>query len=75
MSNTGSAWMPQIAKLVVELTAARKLQGLTTYELCEKTGLARRSLQNWERGDCQPHLDRLERWAAGLGYTMKIDIE
>lgn len=75
MAANGAHRSPDVARIIVELKASRLMQGMSITVLAERSGIARRSIQDWEHGVCQPHLDTLQRWAKALGYKVTIDIE
>lgn len=75
MAINGNRRSPDVARIVAELRASRVMQGVSVNKLGKAPGLSERSLQAWEREECQPHLDTLQAWARALGYRVTIDIE
>lgn len=75
MPINGKRHSPDVALVVAELRASRIMQGVSINKLGQAPGMSERSLQSWERGDCQPHLDTLQAWARALGYEVTIDIK
>ena len=60
------------ADLPAELRRIRQEQGLTMKQLCKLTFETEPNISYRERGQTRTTLDTLERWAAGLGYTVEI---
>ncbi|MCC8076210.1 MAG: helix-turn-helix domain-containing protein [Clostridiales bacterium] len=52
---------------------ARRETGLTQKELSERTGISQGDISKLERGNGNPSLRTLQRLAAGLGRTLKIE--
>ncbi|MCD7887478.1 MAG: helix-turn-helix domain-containing protein [Clostridiales bacterium] len=52
---------------------ARRETGLTQKELSERTGISQGDISKLERGNGNPSLRTLQRLAAGLGKTLKIE--
>ena len=52
---------------------ARTSQNLTQKELAERTGINQADISKLENGNGNPSLRTLQRLAAGLGKTLKIE--
>lgn len=63
--------MPKKQNQNSKLKALRKRAGLTQEELCEKSGIAVRSVSSWENGEVDPSLESLGKLACGLGMSLK----
>ena len=59
--------------IIPQLIAAREAQHLTRYALAKRIGCGRADLGRWEAGTHTPSLTSLEKWAAALGLTIKIE--
>ena len=63
---------PEFA-IVQAIIDARKASGLTQKELAERTGIAQSDISKLEGGNANPSIKTLQRLAAGMGMTMKIE--
>jgi transcriptional regulator with XRE-family HTH domain len=63
---------PDVAKAVADLTAIRKMRGLSIERVCELTEFARRTLQSYEAGDRIPSAIALSRWAEAFDSQIRI---
>lgn len=63
---------PEFA-IVQAIINARKEAGLTQQELSERTGIAQSDICKLERGNANPSVRTLQRLAAALGKTLKIE--
>jgi len=52
---------------------ARKSSGLTQKELAERTGIAQGDISKLENGNANPSIRTLQRLAAGMGMTLKVE--
>lgn len=52
---------------------ARKSQNLTQKQLAEITGINQADISKLENGNANPSLRTLQRLAAGMGLTMKVE--
>ncbi len=52
---------------------ARKESGLTQKQLSERTGIAQADISKLERGNANPSLRTLQRLAAGMGMSVRIE--
>ncbi len=59
--------------LIRAMIEARQETGLTQKELSERTGISQGDISKLERGNGNPSLRTLQRLAAGLGRTLKIE--
>lgn len=59
--------------IIQALIDARKESGLTQNELSARTGIAQSDISKLERGSANPSLRTLQRLAAGMGRTLKIE--
>lgn len=64
--------MAQVGRALVR---ARKEQGVTQYELAQKTGIQQAAISRIENGRGNATLDVIESLAQGLGVQLRIDIE
>lgn len=53
-------------KPMVNLTAKRRMAGITQKKLAAMLGLDNRIISSYETGKCSPSVDRLESMAAAL---------
>ena len=63
---------PEFA-IIQAIIEARKASGLTQKELAERTGIAQSDISKLEGGNANPSIKTLQRLAAGMGMTMKIE--
>ena len=66
------ALAPEFA-IIQAMIDARKTSGLTQKELSEKTGIAQSDISKLENGSANPSIRTLQRLAAGMNMTMKIE--
>lgn len=59
--------------IIQAMIDARKASGLTQKELSERTGIAQSDISKLENGSANPSIKTLQRLAAGMGMTMKIE--
>ena len=52
---------------------ARKNAGLTQKELSERTGIAQGDISKLENGNANPSIRTLQRLAAAMGMTLKVE--
>lgn len=52
---------------------ARRTSGLTQKELSERTGIAQGDISKLENGNANPSIRTLQRLAAGMGMTLKVE--
>jgi len=52
---------------------ARKNSGMTQKQLAQKTGIAQADISKLENGNANPSLQTLQRLAAGMETTLKIE--
>ncbi|MGI5989077.1 MAG: helix-turn-helix domain-containing protein [Lachnospiraceae bacterium] len=55
------------------LISARQKAGLTQKELSRRTGIAQGDISKLEHGNSNPSVRTLQRLAAGMGMTLRID--
>ena len=60
--------------IIQAIIDARKQSGLTQKELSERTGITQGDISKLERGNANPSLNTLQRLAAGMGMTIKLEI-
>lgn len=60
--------------LVDELAAARRRQGLSQTEIAARMGTSQSAVARFERGDLDPRLSTLERYAQAVGQTVDWQI-
>ena len=58
--------------VVQAIIDARKNAGLTQKELSERTGIAQGDISKLENGNANPSIRTLQRLAAALGMTLKV---
>ena len=63
---------PQFA-VIKALLDARREKGITQKELAELTGIAQGDISKLENGSANPSIKTLNRVAAALGKTLKIE--
>lgn len=68
------ALAPEFA-IIQAIIDARKASGLTQKELSEKTGIAQSDISKLENGSANPSIKTLQRLAAGMGMTVKIEFK
>ena len=61
--------------IIQAMIDARKASGLTQKELSERTGIAQSDISKLENGSANPSIKTLQRLAAGMGMTMKIEFQ
>lgn len=69
------AWenlQPELA-VIRAIIDARSSLGLTQQQVAERTGIAQTEISKLENGTRNPSIKLLQRLAAGLGYTLKIE--
>ena len=59
--------------IIQSIIDARKIAGITQKELAERTGVNQADISKLENGNGNPSLRTLQRLAAGLGKTLKIE--
>ena len=59
--------------IIQAIIDARKQSGLTQKELSERTGITQGDISKLERGNANPSLNTLQRLAAGMGMTIKLE--
>ena len=59
--------------IIQAIIDARKQSGLTQKELSERTGITPGDISKLERGNANPSLNTLQRLAAGMGMTIKLE--
>lgn len=59
--------------VVQAMIDARRASGLTQKELSERTGIAQGDISKLENGNANPSIRTLQRLAAGMGMTLKIE--
>ena len=59
--------------IIQSIIDARKIAGITQKELAERTGINPADISKLENGNGNPSLRTLQRLAAGLGKTLKIE--
>ena len=59
--------------IIQALIDARKTAGLTQKQLAKKTGITQSDISKLENGDGNPSIKTLQRLAAGMGMTVKIE--
>lgn len=63
---------PEFA-IIQAIIDARKSSGITQKELSEKSGIAQGDISKLENGNANPSLKTLQRLAAAMGKTLKIE--
>ena len=64
----------QPEKAVIQaMIDARRDAGLTQKELAERTGIAQGDISKLENGNANPSIRTLQRLAAGMGMTLKLE--
>ena len=59
--------------IIQAIIEARRQSGLTQKELSERTGITQGDISKLERGNANPSLSTLQRLAAGMGMTVKLE--
>lgn len=59
--------------IIQAMIDARKKNGLTQQQLAERTGIAQADISKLETGSANPSIRTLQRLAAGMGMTLKIE--
>ena len=54
---------------------AREQSGMTQQQLAERTGIAQGDISKLEKGSANPSIRTLQRLAAGMGMTLKIEFQ
>lgn len=65
---------PEFA-IVQAMIDARKESGLTQKQLSERTGIAQADISKLESGNGNPSVKTLQRLAAGMGMSVKIEFQ
>lgn len=63
---------PEFA-IIQAIIDARKSAGITQKELSQKSGIAQGDISKLENGNANPSIKMLQRLAAALGKTLKIE--
>ena len=63
---------PEFA-IIQAIIGARKSAGITQKELSQKSGIAQGDISKLENGNANPSIKTLQRLAAALGKTLKIE--
>ena len=63
---------PEFA-IIQAIIDARKSAGITQKELSQKSGIAQGEISKLENGNANPSIKTLQRLAAALGKTLKIE--
>ena len=63
---------PEFA-IIQAIIDARKSAGITQKELSQKSGIAQGDISKLENGNANPTINTLQRLAAALGKTLKIE--
>ena len=63
---------PEFA-IIQAIIDARKSAGITQNELSQKSGIAQGDISKLENGNANPSIKTLQRLAAALGKTLKIE--
>ena len=63
---------PEFA-IIQAIIDARKSAGITQKELSQKSGIAQGDISKLENGNANPSIKTLQRRAAALGKTLKIE--
>ena len=63
---------PEFA-IIQAIIDARKSAGITQKELSQKSGIAQGDISKLENGNATPSIKTLQRLAAALGKTLKIE--
>ncbi len=63
---------PEFA-IVQAMIDARRETGLTQKQLSERTGIAQSDISKLETGSANPSIRTLQRLAAGMGMTLRIE--
>ena len=63
---------PEFA-IIPAIIDARKSAGITQKELSQKSGIAQGDISKLENGNANPSIKTLQRLAAALGKTLKIE--
>ena len=61
--------------IIQAIIDARQQSGMTQKELAEKTGIAQGDISKLERGNSNPSIRTLQRLAAGMGMTIKLEFQ
>lgn len=59
--------------VVQAIIDARRNAGLTQKELSERTGIAQGDISKLENGNANPSIRTLQRLAAAMGMTLKVE--
>ena len=59
--------------VVQAIIDARKNAGLTQKEISERTGIAQGDISKLENGNANPSIRTLQRLAAAMGMTLKVE--
>ena len=58
--------------IIQALIDARKQAGITQLELSKRTGIAQGDISKMERGSANPSIHTLQRLAAGMGMSVRL---
>ena len=61
--------------IIQAIIDARQQSGMTQKELAEKTGIAQGDISKLERGNANPSIRTLQRLAAGMGMTIRLEFQ
>ena len=61
--------------IIDQLREAREALGLTRVKLCRKLDYHVIMFGRWERGDANPSIERLHKWAAAVGMKIVAQVE
>lgn len=61
--------------IIQAIIDARKTAGLTQKELSERAGIAQGDISKLENGNANPSIKTLQRLAAAMGMTLKIEFQ
>ena len=62
--------LPYIMRAMID---ARNAEGLTQKELSERSGIAQGDISKLENGNANPSIRTLQRLAAAMGKTLRIE--
>lgn len=61
--------------IIQAIIDARRTAGLTQKELSERAGIAQGDISKLENGNANPSIKTLQRLAAAMGMTLKIEFQ